>query len=113
LLNAPGPEADRRGATAPPRDINSLVFFGGIVVAVVAVTAGALAIWGPDKDVTHTQHLASDPQPSPFDSAPTSSADPAPSETIAPPVAEIGSGDPAPADSVPKKGKGKRGKKKR
>ena len=89
-----------------------MVFFGGIVVAVVAVTAGALAIWGPEKEVAHTQHLASDPQPSPFDSV-AASAEPAPSETIAPPVADVGSSDPAPADSVPKKGKGRRGGKRK
>jgi hypothetical protein len=89
------------------------VFFGGIVVAIALLGAGALAIWGPEKDVSSkAPKFATDPPAA--ESLPSLPPDPVPSETIAPPT------DPPPeaasADSASKKvkkGKGGKGVKKR
>lgn len=50
-MNHPSSPNERRGATAPPASVNSLVFFGGIILGVAVVATGALALWGPENEV--------------------------------------------------------------
>lgn len=113
-MNGPGSQIERRGATGSPDGGSSLLFFGGIVVGIALLGAGALAIWGPEKDVSaKAAKLASEPAPSesvsPFpSSAPVVDAVPAVgSEMVAPPADPPP--EPAPADSAGKKGKKKPG----
>lgn len=104
---------ERRGSTGSPDGPSSLVFFGGIVVAIALLGGGALAIWGPEKDVSSKANkFATDPPPA--ESMPTFPPEPAAaaSETAPPPVADPPP-DPAPADSAGKKGKKKGGGKKK
>lgn len=111
-LNAPpSPPMERRGSTGSPAGPSSLLFFGGIVVAIALLGGGALAIWGPEKDVSgKAAKLATDPPPA--DSGPSLPPEPAASETIAPPVDPPPEPEPEPAP-VEKKGKKKGGGKKR
>ena len=107
-LNGPPPtQVERRGATGSPDGGSSLLFFGGIVLAIGLVSAGGPAIWNPEKDVSSkATKFATDPPPA--ESMPSLPPDPPPAVAEPAPVAD------PPADPPPdKKGKkGKGGKKK-
>lgn len=83
-------------------------------MAIALLGAGALAIWGPEKDVSSKQiKLATDPPPP--DVLPSLPPDPVPTASQVVEAQTELPADPAPADSAGKKGKkgkGGRGKKK-
>lgn len=88
------------------------MFFGGIVVAIALLGAGALAIWGPEKDVSSkAPKFATDPPAA--ESLPSLPPDPVPSETIAPAADPPPEAAPVDASKKGKKGKGGKGVKKR
>ena len=86
------------------------MFFGGIIFVIALLGTGALAIWGPEKDVSSKQiKLATDPPPP--DVLPSFPTDPTPPPVASDVTTELPP-DPPPADTG-KKGKKKGGKKKK
>lgn len=79
------------------------------MVAIALLGTGALAIWGPEKDVSSKQiKLATDPPPP--DVLPSLPPDPVPAVSQVVEAQTELPADPAPADSAVKKGKKKGGK---
>ncbi len=98
----------RRGAPPPARSgLNTLLFFGLIVVVVGAAGIGGVALWGPEKPIKNrTQFATNPPAPTPLPSLSALAASPAIPDEVA--SAAAAPAEPAPAAEEapsPKKGK--------
>ena len=108
-MNLPSSPQERRGATTPPSGVNSLVFFGGIILGVAVVAMGALALWGPENDVEKRREGGTTPNYASAAAAADSAALAASAEAAITVLPEAPPEPPPVEAPAPKKGSKKRG----